>query len=134
MITTFWIYKNSKLNIREVLNMSDLLEKSKVFTDLRDFQIKMRMEYNAEYKVVLYTAIGRVVCDLEPLAPRDSLIGISDDPAAVSVDVSALFSGDNPVNAKNVIIYKHDSNEELTRADQIMLFADQILGFSLLKQ
>lgn len=119
--------------------MSSNLTKGMVFTHIHELLKKLRMEYNAEYRVIFYTSIGRIVCDLEPPAPKSSLIGYADDPTTFTVDISSLFEGTglfeaHLINAKNVTVYKNNSDEELMRAEQMLLFADQILSFNVVRQ
>lgn len=123
--------------------------RGRVFTQIRECLEKLKMEYNAEYHAVLYTAMGKVVCDLEPPAAKNSLLGFVDDPTTFTVDISALFDGSGAfdeelINAKNVVIYennadkdgsgKNSPDKEIMRVEQMILFADQILGFSLIRQ
>lgn len=110
-----------------------------VFVHIRDFLNKMKMEYNADFYVVLYTAIGKIVCDLEPPATKSSLLSFTDDPASFTIDISAVFDGtglldEQLINAKNVIVYKNDSDVELMRTDQMVVFSRHIVGFNLIKK
>ena len=119
--------------------MSNDLAKGLVFTHIREFLDKLTMEYNTEFQVVFLTSIGKIVCDIEPPASRDALIGLTDDPTMFTVDISAIFDGKDIsdsqfINAKNVIVYKNNSEEEFMRAEQMVLFPDQILGFSLIRK
>ena len=119
--------------------MSKELTKGTVFTDIREFLTKLKMEYNTEFQVVFLTAIGKIVCDLQAPSTEDSLIGVTDDPTMFTVDVSAIFDGKGMfdtylINATNVIVYKNNTEEEYMHADQMVLFADQILGFSLVRK
>jgi hypothetical protein len=112
--------------------------KGAAFTQIREILGKLKMEYNAQFNVVIYSSIGKIVCDIEPLAKEDSLIGFTDDPTVFSVDISAIFDGKEMfsadlLNAKNVIVYSN-SGEELMRVEQMVLFADQILGFNIVKK
>ena len=118
--------------------MSDDLTKSAVFTQIREFIKKLTMEYNTDYRVAFLTPIGKIVCDLEPFAEKSSLIGITDDPTVFTVDISALFSNDNigthVINATNVVVYKNDSGKEIMRTNQMILFADQIIGITIVNK
>ena len=119
--------------------MNTGLIKGTLFTRLRGSLKKLKMEYNTEFQVVLYTSIGKIVCDIEPPAQAGSLIGVTDDPTMVTVDISAIFDKEDVIaaqliNAKSVIVYKNNSDEELMRADQMVLFADQIIGFTLIRK
>ena len=100
---------------------------------------KLKMEYNAEFQIILYTAMGRIVCDLEPPAEEGSLVSFTDDPTIFSIDISAMFDqkelfSANLVNAKNAVIYSNDTGLEIMRTEQILLFMDQIIGFSLIRR
>ena len=118
--------------------MSDDLTKSAVFAQVREFIKTLKMEYNTNYRVAFLTSIGKIVCDLEPFADRSALIGITDDPSVFTVDISALFSKDNlgthVINATDVVVYSNDSKEVIMRTDQMILFADQILGIAIVKK
>ncbi|MDR2888476.1 MAG: hypothetical protein LBV33_01380 [Lachnospiraceae bacterium] len=119
--------------------MSNDLTKGAVFSCIREFLEQFRREYNTEFHVVFYTSIGKIVCDLEPPASKRSLLGFADDPTTFTVDISAMFDGtglfdSQLINIKNAIIYKNNSDEELMRTEQMVLFADHILGFNLIRQ
>lgn len=119
--------------------MSNELSKEAVFSCIRQFLDKFRMEYNTEFHVVFYTSIGKIVCDLEMPATKSSLLGFADDPTNFTVDISAMFDGTDLfnsqlINIKNAIIYKNNSDEELMRTEQMILFADHIIGFNLIRQ
>jgi len=99
----------------------------------------LKMEYNAEFQVVFFSNIGKIVCDVEAPVKKDSLIAFTDNPTLFHIDISALFEetdafDEQLINAKNAIIYKHNSDEELMRMDQLILFADQITGFTLVRK
>jgi hypothetical protein len=113
--------------------------KGEVFTHIREFLKKVTMEYNTEFHVVFLTAMGKIVCDLAPPVSKDSLIGVTDDPTMFTVDVSAVFDGQGIfdtqlINTRNVTIYKNNTEEVFMHIDQMVLFADQILGFGLVKK
>lgn len=119
--------------------MSDDVTKGAVFAQIRDCLEKLTMEYNTEFQVVFLTSAGKIICDLKPPASSDSFIGVTDDPTMFTVDVSAIFDGQNMfdtqlINAANVIVYKSNSEEVFMQEDQMVLFADQILGFSLVRK
>jgi hypothetical protein len=113
--------------------------KGTVFIQVRELLERLKREYNAEYHVAIYTSFGRVLCDLELPSTKNSIVGFADDPKKFAIDISAIFEGvdvfdDELLNVKNVIIYKNNSAEELVRTEQMILFTDQILGFSLEKK
>ncbi len=115
------------------------LSNETVIVHIREFLKKMKMEYNADFYVVLYTAIGKIVCDLEPPATKSSLLSFTDDPASFSVDISAVFDetglfDDQLINAKNVIVYNNDSDVELMRTEQMVIFARHVVGFNLIRK
>jgi len=112
--------------------------KTAIFTQIREFLERTKMMYNSQYHVVLHTSFGKFVCDLEPFAESSSAVGFTDDPTFFSVDASAIFDqysefGTGMLNTRNVIVYNHKGEEHM-RADQIILFTDQILGFSLMRK
>ena len=119
--------------------MNNDFTKGAVFAQVRKFIDKFKMEYNTEFHFVFFTSFGKIVCDLEPPAKESSLIGLTDDTENFTVNISAIFDGKDVfdtllLNAKNVVIYKNNSDDELMRAEQMILFADQILGFTLIKK
>ena len=110
--------------------------KGVVLAKIRQLINTLRKEYNAEYRTVLYTAAGRIVCDLDPPAPKSDLVGFVDDPTTFTLDISAEFDGmglfdSQLVNVKNAVVLRNDSEEVLSRADQMVIFSDQIIGFRL---
>ena len=116
--------------------MCNATNRGTVFTQMREVLNSLKMEYNTEFQVVLFTNIGKIVCDVAPPAKRDSLIAFTDNPAFFHIDISALFNeteafDEQLINVKNAVIYKNTSNEESIRVDQMILFADQITGFTL---
>ena len=119
--------------------MNGNLSEGALFTHIREFIQQLKMEYNAEFQVAFYTPIGRIVCDLEPPADSGSLIAYTDDPTNFALDISAMFDGKGVFDtqltyARNVVVYKNDSNEVLFHEEQMILFANQILGFTLIKK
>ena len=119
--------------------MSSNLIKGEILAKVRKLTDKLQMEYNTKFNVVLYTSIGRIVCDIEPPAPQSELVRLGDEFTSFDVDISAIFDTTSVFNAqliniRNVIVYKHDSEEELMRTEQMILFADHIIGFSIKKQ
>jgi hypothetical protein len=119
--------------------MNSDFNKGEVVMHLRELLSKLTREYNTEFNVVFLTPVGKIVCDLAPPAEEDSLIGVHDDPTKVTVDISAVYDGKGicdtkMINAKNVIVYKNNSDEEFMRAEQMILFTDQIIGFSILRK
>ena len=119
--------------------MSEDLKKGSIFTQVQECIANLKMEYNTEYNVVFLTSVGKVVCDIGAPGNANSLIGLSDDPSEISVDISSLFDGSHLfetdlVNAKNVTVYKNSTLEKFMQAEQMILFADQILGFTIEKK
>ena len=119
--------------------MSNNLSEGVLFTHIREFIQKLKMEFNTEFQVVFYTSIGRIICDLEPPASEGSLISFTDDPTKFAVDISAMFAGKDVFDtqltyARNVTVYRNNSNEILIKEEQMVLFANQILGFTLVKK
>ena len=119
--------------------MNSELTQGKIFATVRECLDKFTREYNTDFQVVFLTPIGKIVCDIAPPASIDALIGVGDDPSDFCVDVSAIFDGldmfdTQLINARNVIIYKDNAETEFMHLDQMVLFAHQILGFSLQKR
>jgi len=113
--------------------------KGAIFSEIRNFLAKAKMDYNTEFQVVFLTSVGKIVCDIGDQAGEGALIGLSDDPTTIDVDISAIFDDKcefdtHLVNAKNVVVYKNNSNDVFMQADQMVLFTDQILGVSLEKK
>ena len=112
--------------------------KRAIFARVEDLLHRLKMEYNAEFQAVLFTALGKIVCDIEPFTKESSPIGVTDDPSLLTLDISAVFEeqdvfGARLINAKNVTVYNGDSDEVIARAEQMILFADHILGFTLVR-
>ena len=119
--------------------MNSNLSEGALFTNIRESIQKLKREFNTEFQVVFYTPIGRIICDLETPADENSLISYTDDPTKFTVNISAMFAGKGVfdtqlVYAKNVTVYRNNSNEILLQEDQMVLFANQILGFTLVKR
>jgi len=119
--------------------MSKNTNKGEIFTHITKYLNSFTREYNSEFHVVLLTAVGKIVCDIAPPAGSDSLIGVTDDPTELTVDVSAIFADmdlfkTHLINIKNAVIYKNNSDEVFMREQQMVLFADQILGFALMRK
>ena len=110
-----------------------------LFKHIREYIQKLKMEFNAEYQVVFYTSLGRMVCDLEEPAQENSLVSFTDDPTNFTIDISAMFAGKGILDTqwtyvKNIIVYKNDSDKVLFKEEQMILFDDQLLGFTLVKK
>jgi hypothetical protein len=107
-----------------------------ILAQIRQLVNTLRKDYNAKYGVILYTAAGRIVCDLAPPAPRSDLVGFVDDPTTIPLDISADFDGSGLfdsqlISVRDAVIYKSNSDEELMRVEQMILFTDQVIGFGL---
>ncbi len=122
-----------------------------VFKHLIKLIEKLKMENNAYYRVMLYTSSGTVVGDLAPCSPENEMLKYTDDPDNFSLDISSLFSSmekqfvqENPahqnysdaymINVINATVYKNGTRDEIIKLDQLILFTDQIIGFSLVKK
>ena len=110
-----------------------------IFTHIREAIKKLKREFNTEFQVVFYTPIGRITCDLEPPADESSLISFTDDPTKFTINISAIFAEKGVFDtqltyAKNVTVYRNNSNEILLQEEQMVLFADQIIGFALVRR
>ncbi|MCL2851605.1 MAG: hypothetical protein FWE20_01030 [Defluviitaleaceae bacterium] len=73
--------------------MSGDSEKRAVLMHVRKFLGKVKMEYNTQFHVVLYTSFGKLVCDIEPFAQESSALRFTDDPTVFTLDASAIFDG-----------------------------------------
>ena len=119
--------------------MNGNLSEGVLFTHIREAIQRLKREFNTEFQVAFYTSIGRIICDLEPPADESSLISFTDDPTKFTVNISAMFAGKGVFDTqltypKNVTVYRNNSNEILLQEEQMVLFADQILGFTLVKK
>ena len=115
------------------------LSEGALFTHIREFIKKLKMDFNAEFQVVFYTPIGRIVCDLEAPANESSLVSFTDDPTKFALDISAMFAGKGVFDtqltyAKNVTVYRNNSDEIIFEEEQMVLFSNQILGFTLIRK
>jgi hypothetical protein len=131
-------YNYTIICFEEVSVMNAEPSRGVILAQLRQLVATLRKDYNADYGVILYTAVGRIVCDLAPPAPKSELVGFDDDPDTIPLDISAEFDGTGYfetqlINVKDAVIYRSDSNEELERVDQMIVFVDQIIGFGLKK-
>ena len=114
------------------------LQKAAIIANIRNTINTLKMEYNTDFKIALYTTMGKIVCDVEPPAKKSSFVNFDDDPAKLVVDISAIFDGTEAfethlINARDVVVY-NNSNEEIMKIEQMILFADDILGFALVKK
>jgi|GEM_PF-2134698 len=124
--------------------MNNNLARGKLFWHIGEALRNIKMEYNADFQFVFYTSLGKIVCDVEPPANKSSLIGFTDDPSIFSMDISAIFDDMefdknelfdcHLINAKNAVFYSNSTGEEIMRMNQIFLFSEQILGFTLLRK
>ena len=119
--------------------MEKNLTKGEIFAHIRRLLKEIVRDYNAEFRFVLFTPSGKIVCDIEPPANKNSFLSFTDDPGMFEMDISAIFDEKEVfdvqfINARNVIIYRDNSDEELFRVPQMALFADQIIGFTLIKK
>ncbi|MCL2579365.1 MAG: hypothetical protein FWE32_04975 [Oscillospiraceae bacterium] len=117
---------------------NNILAQCAALSGLGELLLKAKRECNANLRVVFYTAIGRTVCDIEPLADEDAFFAITDDPTAFTIDLSAAFNNKHGIdaqviNARNVVIYNKHGQESI-RTEQMIIFVDQIIGFSIEKQ
>lgn len=125
--------------------------KSIVFKELIKLIYKLRSENNANYKVALLTAAGTITGTISPCSAENEMIKYTDDPEKFLLDTSSIFdvlakqydsgkeretaySDAYMVNVLDAVMYKHGIHSDGEPIDQIILFADQIIGFSLVKQ
>ena len=127
-------------------NQSSGFIKGNVLNEVMNLLDTLKRENNAQYKVMLITTAGTLVGDIEPCSPEAGLIKYTDDPALFSLDTSSIFNmlkkryPEEPytdsymLNVKNAILYGSSPREEIMKVEQIIIFSDQIVGFSLIKQ
>lgn len=106
-----------------------------------------------DFQVLLLTPYGFIKGDLVAFAPQKELFNtISEQPIKMEVDLSSLVSirgnavnklkEENPkleivdngavLNMKNVEIYKDQIIEPVIKMNQMIVFADQVISFSLI--
>jgi hypothetical protein len=119
-----------------------------VFRELMKLIYKLKSENNALYKVAILTPAGTIVGNMAPCSPENEMIKYTDDPEKFTLDTSSIFDvlskQYNPVkqeysdaymvNVLDATVYENGITGEGTHVDQIILFADQIIGFSLIRQ
>ena len=122
--------------------------KGNVITEVMHLVDRLKKENNTYYRVLLFTSAGALLGDVEPCASEAALLKYTDEPTDFSLDMSSIFNilekrykdedndyaGPYMLNVKNAILYKSsDLREEVKRIEQMILFSDQIIGFSLIK-
>ncbi|NFO72181.1 hypothetical protein FDC51_18905 [Clostridium botulinum] len=109
---------------------------------------------NNDFQILLHTTYGFIKCDICNADPSDNFITPKNpmDPNSsnVNVDFSYIvkiknerllkFEEENPnlnvcdngaiLNLKNVSVYKDNLNDPVLITEQMLVFADQIIGFS----
>lgn len=122
-----------------------------VFKELIKLIYKLRSENNANYRVAMLTAVGTIIGTIAPCSAENEMIKYTDDPEKFMLDTSSIFdvlakqynsnkeretaySDAYMVNVLDAVIYRNGINGEGEPIGQIILFADQIIGFSLVKQ
>ena len=121
--------------------------KGNVINELMNLVDTLKKENNANYKILLFTNAGALLGDIEPCASEGELIKYTDDPAEFTLDTSSIFNklkkgytdeeesyaGAYMINVKNASLYAN-SKETIINVEQIIIFADQITGFSLVRK
>jgi len=127
------------------LSMKDI-----VFKELTSLVYKLKESNNAYYKVSFLTTAGTIVGNIAPCSAENEMIKYTDDPEKFTLDTSSIFdilskqyNHDNDrkpgysdaymINVLDATIYEKGTRIEGIHADQIILFADQIVGFSLVR-
>lgn len=105
----------------------------------------------ADYQVLLLTPFGFIKGDIENLATNQNFITETDSPNKYNIDISVVYQFRNDtlielekdnktlnvidngalINLKNVTIYKDNLNVPILTTNQMILFVDQIISFSL---
>jgi len=120
-----------------------------VFKELIKLVYKLKSENNSNFKVAILTAAGTIVGSIAPCSRENEMIKYTDDPEKFTLDTSSIFDvlskqykSDNSeseysdaymVNVLDAVIYENGIKGEGVPSGQIILFADQIIGFSLVR-
>jgi len=120
-----------------------------VFKELIKLVYKLKSENNSNFKVAILTAAGTIVGTIAPCSRENEMIKYTDDPEKFTLDTSSIFdvlakqyksdkveseySDAYMLNLLDAIVYEHGIKGEGVPAGQIILFADQIIGFSLVR-
>ncbi len=108
-------------------------------------------ENGNDYQILLLTPYGFIKGDIENIASHDNFITKTDIPNKYDVDLSIVYQYRNDalkdaekdkeninlidngaiINLKNVTVYKDNLKEPILTTNQMIVFADQIVSFSL---
>jgi hypothetical protein len=121
-----------------------------VFKELVKLIYTLKSQNNASYKVALLTAAGTIVGTIAPCSEEKEMIKFTDDPEQFILDTSSIFdvltkeyyagkshpeySDAYMVNILDADIYRNGLNGSYDHIDQIIIFADQVIGFSLIRK
>jgi hypothetical protein len=121
-----------------------------VFKELIKLIYKLKSENNTSFKVAILTAAGTIVGNIAPCSHENEMIKYTDDPTKFTFDTSSIFdvlskqyqpgNGESEysdaymVNVLDATVFEHGMTGEGKKIEQIILFADQIIGFSLVRQ
>lgn len=125
----------------------DISMKSIAFKRIIELIDQLKHENNAAYRLMVLTHSGMFIGDIEPLASEKDIIKYTDDPSMFELDTSAFFArideeckkeyGDYinnySINLRDVTVYKLGSDTELMHIEQLILFTEQIIGMTLVK-
>ncbi|MDR3092177.1 MAG: hypothetical protein LBU36_08360 [Clostridiales bacterium] len=109
----------------------------------------IKREYNMAYQLMAFTHSGILVGDIQPLTSKDNFIKYSDNYSDIELDMSAFFAkldddaksdsnnytNNYSINMRSVKIYPVHGygGQPLIQLEQLVLFTDQIIGFTLVK-
>ncbi|GHU50313.1 hypothetical protein AGMMS49975_01100 [Clostridia bacterium] len=129
-------------NAPQNLNMKNI-----AFSHLIKLIETLKQDYNITYRLMLFTTNGILIGDLQELSDKSNMVKYTDDPSKITLDVSAVFAkleeecnveknyyNDYSINMVDVSVYSVGGTEPLTRLDQIVIFTDQIIGFTLVQK
>ncbi|NFG42075.1 hypothetical protein FC789_12935 [Clostridium botulinum] len=129
--------------------------KAITLTVLEDIKELLKNEYNADKQVILLTSYGFIKCDIDIDEPSDELLMPTDKKDQYSLNIKTItqfrnsfinsIESENPniklrdngalLYLKNVTIYSNGISASPVNPsatfDSFVIFADQILGFSL---
>jgi hypothetical protein len=107
-----------------------------------------------DYQILLLTALGFIKGDICDVATDDNFITKRESLNSYKMDISYAIKQrnrsidsleeENPnikpidngatLNLKNVTVYKEDFNNPILSIDQMLIFADQIISFSMISR
>lgn len=123
----------------------------KTTLDSLDILIKYAKSHNKDYQALLLTPFGFIQGDITENATKDTFITIDENTNSSIVDISFILQttnesisaleSENPelkviddgftINLKNVTIFKNNFQQPMVSLDQMVVFVDQIVSFTL---